>query len=90
MYDQKWGANRTDFNEWKITYAHEKDHWDSFNKLFAFLHMLNEFDGRKLCHQCDKMKEDLERQFNILYTEAVRKCMSYDFVGKNVGGVYPK
>jgi hypothetical protein len=90
QYDKKWGADRTDTKEWQITYAHEKDHWNSFNKLFAFLHMLNEFDGKKLCNQCHSMKEDLERQFNVLYNEAVQKTASYDTAGKNAGGEYPR
>ena len=89
-YDRKWGAERSDTDEWKITYAHEKDHWNSFNKLFAFLHMLNEFDDMELCNKCNQMKEDLERQFNVLYLEAVQKSASYDMPGRNMGGEYPK
>lgn len=89
-YNEKWGSERSDVEEWKITYAHEKDHWNSYNKLFAFLHMLNEFDGMKLCNQCNNMKEELERQFNVLFLEAEQKSMSYDMPGRNVGGVYPR
>ena len=89
-YDRKWGSDRSDTDEWKITYAHEKDHWNSFNKLFAFLRMLNEFDGMELCNKCNQMKEALERQFNVLYLEAVQKSASYDMPGRNMGGEYPK
>ena len=90
VYNKKWGLERSDTEEWKIVYAHEKDHWNAYNKLFAFLHMLNEFDGMWLCGQCNKMKEDFERQFNVLYLEAVQKCESYDMPGRNMGGVYPR
>ena len=89
-YDDKWGRQRSSATEWQATYAHEQDHWNSFNSFFAFLRMLNEFDGTFLCHKCGEMKDDLERQYRVLWLNAVMRSAKYDTEGYNYGGAYPK
>ena len=64
------------------------DHWDSFNALFS--EMLNEFDGTRLCSKCNEMKDGLEKQYRVLYTQAVMRSSKYDNPDFNSGGVYPK
>ena len=36
-YNGKWGVGRNSTQEWQAAYAHEMDHWNSFNALFSFL-----------------------------------------------------
>ena len=90
VYNKNWGSERTDTTEWQAAYAHEMDHWNSFNAFFSFLHMLNEFDGTKLCHLCNEVKEDLERQYNVMRGSAMQHSAKYDTDGFKGGGMYPK
>ena len=89
-YNEKWGVGRNSTQEWQAAYAHEMDHWNSFNALFAFLQMLNEFDGTRLCSKCDEMKDELAKQYRTLYTQAVMRSSKYDSPDLNYGGAYPK
>ena len=89
-YNERWGIERDSTQEWKAAYAHEMDHWNSFNALFSFLEMLNEFDGTRLCSKCNEMKDELEKQYRALYTQAVMRSSKYDSPGFNYGGAYPK
>ena len=34
VYNKNWGSERTDTTEWQAAYAHEMDHWNSFNAFF--------------------------------------------------------
>ena len=52
--------------------------------------MLNEFDGTKLCHLCNEVKEDLERQYNVMRGSAMQHSAKYDTDGFKGGGMYPK
>lgn len=89
-YNGKWGMKRSNTDEWKAALSHERDHWNSYNAFFAFLRFLNECDGKKLCGQCESMRESLQTQYNVLWDKAINKSASYDTQGKNSGGVYPK
>ena len=51
--------------------------------------MLNEFDGTKLCHLCNEVKEDLERQYNVMRGSAMQHSAKYDTDGFKGGGMYP-
>ena len=88
-YDNKWGKNRSNTTEWRAAYAHEMDHWNSYNAFFAFLHLLNEFDGTHLCNKCNEMKDELERQYNIMWSNAIQHSARYDTRNYNYGGAYP-
>ena len=90
QYDEHWGAGRNSTQEWQAAYAHEMDHWNSYNALFAFLHMVNEFDGTLLCTKCNEMKEELNKQYNVLFTQAIMRSSKYDSNDYNYGGAYPK
>ena len=89
-YNRKWGVGRNSTQEWQAAYAHEMDHWNSFNALFSFLRMLNEFDGTRLCSKCNEMKDELEKQYRALYMQAVMRSSKYDSPDLNYGGAYPK
>ena len=90
VYNPNWGVDRTDTTEWQAAYAHEMDHWNSFNAFFAFLHLLNEFDGKRLCHLCNEVKEELEQQYNVMAGAAMQHSAKYDTDGFKGGGMYPK
>ena len=89
-YNGKWGRRRTDTTEWYATYAHEMDHWNSYNGFFAFLHLLNDFDGTHLCNKCNEIKDELNRQYNRMWSAAVQHSLRYDMDEYNYGGAYPK
>ena len=89
QYNEHWGVGRNSTQEWQAAYAHEMDHWNSYNALFAFFHMLNEFDGTLLCTKCNEMKEELEKQYNILASQAIMRSSKYDSSGYDYGGAYP-
>ncbi len=89
-YNDKWGKDRSNAKEWSAAYAHEMDHWNSFNALFAFLHLLNDFDGKNLCNKCNEMKDELERQYNTLWNSSLQHSERYDSDKYNYGGAYPK
>lgn len=88
-YDKKWGSKRTAATEWIATYAHEMDHWNAFNSFFGFLHLLNEFDGIRLCNKCDEMKNELERQYYRMWSNAFSHSLRYDLKDYKYGGAYP-
>ena len=89
-YDEQWGQERSSVDEWKAAYAHEKDHWNSYNEFFAFLKMLNEFDGEFLCSECPKIRDSLKHQYHVLWNKAVQRSARYDLPAYNYGGAYPK
>jgi RHS repeat-associated protein len=89
-YNDKWGKDRSNAKEWSAAYAHEMDHWNSFNALFAFLHLLNDFDGKNLCNKCNEMKDELKRQYNTLWNSSLQHSERYDSDKYNYGGAYPK
>ena len=87
---KNWGLPRTNMSEWKLAYSHEMDHWNSYNALFDFIKLLNDFDGTSLYGLCEQIKESLERQKNIMWNEAVHRSEKFDTKGFNTGGMYPK
>ena len=89
-YNERWGNRRDNTTEWRASYAHEMDHWNAFNAFFAFLHLLNEFDGTRLCNKCEEMKDELERQYNMMWTSALQHSSRYDLDSYNYGGAYPR
>ena len=88
-YDDKWGKDRSNTTEWRAARAHEMDHWNSFNDFFAFLQLLNDFDETSLCHKCNEVKDELERQYNARWNSAYQHSAMYDTDGFNYGGAYP-